>query len=204
VYGDSIGDGLRFYWRFCRDTVVGSLKSLLQYCDRISNRISFDLLITICIAYILHLILTCCLGYYKNQTKTAESFVDGYFRTGDIGEIDSKGKLHIIDRIKNILELYVNGRSVWIASGVLESLYIKCPLVLQIFIHGKRDEDAVIAVVVPSIPIEDPIKFKKELQEEFIKIAATANLEEFSIIWAYDCIVDTTDQEEPKETFGSS
>ncbi len=43
-------------------------------------------------------------GYYKNPQATKEVFTkDGFFRTGDIGMIDEKGRLHITGRIKDII-----------------------------------------------------------------------------------------------------
>lgn len=44
-------------------------------------------------------------GYYKNDVETAEKFVDGYFRTGDIGVMESPDKVRIIDRKKNLFKL---------------------------------------------------------------------------------------------------
>jgi len=43
--------------------------------------------------------------YFKNPEANSDSFEDGWFRTGDVGMIDIKGRLWVIDRIKNIFKL---------------------------------------------------------------------------------------------------
>jgi acyl-CoA synthetase (AMP-forming)/AMP-acid ligase II len=42
-------------------------------------------------------------GYYKDPVKTAETIVDGWLHTGDIGHLDAGGHLHITDRKKDMI-----------------------------------------------------------------------------------------------------
>lgn len=46
-------------------------------------------------------------GYFDSPELNAEAFIDGtrWFKTGDVGQIESNGALKIIDRAKNIFKL---------------------------------------------------------------------------------------------------
>ena len=58
------------------------------------------------------------MGYYKDENLTNEVIIDGYFHTGDIGEIDSEGFLKITDRKK---EMFKTSGGKYIAPQLIES-----------------------------------------------------------------------------------
>jgi fatty-acyl-CoA synthase len=42
-------------------------------------------------------------GYYENPEQTALEFIDGWWKSGDIGRIDSDGLLYLVDRKKDMI-----------------------------------------------------------------------------------------------------
>ncbi len=52
------------------------------------------------------------LGYYENEEATNEVLQDGWYRTGDLGRIDSEGYLFLNGRAKNVIVL-TNGKNVY-------------------------------------------------------------------------------------------
>jgi long-chain acyl-CoA synthetase len=74
-------------------------------------------------------------GYYKNPDATAETLVDGWLHTGDIGEIDSDGFLKITGRKKDII-ITAGGKNITPAN--IEAEFKQHPLVSQCVVIGDR------------------------------------------------------------------
>jgi long-chain acyl-CoA synthetase len=81
--------------------------------------------------------------YWKNETATAEALEDGWFHTGDIGELDDAGFLRITGRKK---ELIVTAGGKNVAPAVLEDRLRAHPLVSQCMVVG--DGQPFIGVLV--------------------------------------------------------
>ena len=72
-------------------------------------------------------------SYRNNPQATADAFVDGWFRSGDIGTIDENGYLRITGRKKEII-VTASGKNV--APAVLEDRLRAHPLISQVVVVG--------------------------------------------------------------------
>ena len=73
------------------------------------------------------------IGYYKDEALTKEALADGYFHTGDIGEIDSEGFLKITDRKK---EMFKTSGGKYISPQLLENAMKQSRFIEQIMVIG--------------------------------------------------------------------
>ncbi len=85
-------------------------------------------------------------GYWNNPAATEESFVDGWFRTGDLARRDDEGRYYIVDRLKDVV--IRGGENVYTAE--VESILMEHPDVSEAAVFGVANEmlgEEVVAVV---------------------------------------------------------
>ena len=92
------------------------------------------------------------MGYYKDEKLTKEAIVDGYFHTGDIGEIDADGFLRITDRKK---EMFKTSGGKYIAPQLLENAMKQSRFIEQIMVIGDGQK-------MPAAFIQPNFEFVKE------------------------------------------
>ncbi|MBC8321705.1 MAG: long-chain fatty acid--CoA ligase [Bacteroidetes bacterium] len=87
------------------------------------------------------------LGYYKDQEKTDEAIdKDGWFHTGDIGEIQEHNILKITDRKKEIFKLSTGK---YVAPQVVENRFKESAFIEQIMVVGDGEKYAA-AIICPA------------------------------------------------------
>ncbi|KAJ7929234.1 hypothetical protein B0H13DRAFT_1703325 [Mycena leptocephala] len=95
--------------------------------------------------------VNCFTRYYKDEKTTTETLdEEGWLHTGDIAEIDSCGRIRIVDRVKNIMKL---AQGEYVALEKVENTYATCPIVAQIYVHGDSLQSFLVGVIVP-----DPVQ----------------------------------------------
>jgi long-chain acyl-CoA synthetase len=86
-------------------------------------------------------------GYWNKPDSTREAFTaDGWYRTGDMGEIDEEGYLKITDRIKNLIVLSTAKN---VAPQPIEAAIVSAPHASQAVVLGDGRK-YVCALVVPN------------------------------------------------------
>ena len=113
------------------------------------------------------------LGYYKNEIATKEAFVDGWFRTGDMGIIDGDGYLYLKGRSKSMI-LGPSGQN--ISPEEIESILNNMPYVVESLVI--EDNYKLVALVYPDFEQaqEDGLD-REQLLAKLKEGMALANLE---------------------------
>jgi long-chain acyl-CoA synthetase len=107
-------------------------------------------------------------GYHNAAEATAEALKDGWFATGDIGELDEKGYLRITDRKKDLIKTsggkYIAPQKV---EGVLKAV---CPYLSQVIVHGDGRKYATALITL------DPEAIEGWAKEEGLSYSSVAEL----------------------------
>jgi len=113
------------------------------------------------------------LGYYNDEEATKKVFKNGWFRTGDLGKIDSNGWLYITGRCKTVI-VTKNGKNIY--PEELEHYLNTNPLISESLVtglnHDNDDETYVNAQILPNI---DAIK-------EYLKVSVPQKAEIMAIM----------------------
>jgi len=83
-------------------------------------------------------------GYYRDPKKTAESFVNGWFKTGDAVHINEAGHLIFLDRLVDLEEL---ASGVKYAPQYIEGRLRFSPYIKDAMVIGGKDKDFVTAII---------------------------------------------------------
>ena len=104
-------------------------------------------------------------GYWKNPGATADTIINGWLHTGDVGYLDPNGYLFIMDRSKDMI--ISGGENIY--PREIEEVLIQHPAVHEVSVIGVPDPDwgeavKAVVVLVPGInaTAEDLIAFCKD------------------------------------------
>ena len=102
------------------------------------------------------------LGYCDNEEANKKAFLDGYFRTGDLGYIDEDGYLFIAGREKNVIVLK-NGKNIY--PEELENLVNRIEGVEESMAYGKPESDGDSKICMKVV-------YNPEIMQEMYKLQA--------------------------------
>ncbi|MFZ5470874.1 MAG: AMP-binding protein, partial [Myxococcota bacterium] len=127
-------------------------------------------------------------GYFEDREATDAVIKDGWLYTGDLGRLDSEGRLYLVGRKKDVI-IDANGKNVF--PDELEALYGEHPHIKELSIVGLPDEappggpdvvgaarrsgsrgERVACLCVPDYKDRPREEVRRELEEHFKKVSA--------------------------------
>ncbi|RZC19867.1 Long chain acyl-CoA synthetase 1 [Glycine soja] len=107
---------------------------------------------------------------------TKEAIKDGWFHTGDIGEMLPNGVIKIIDMNKNLVKL---SQGEYIALEHLENVYGVTPIVEDIWVYGNSFKSMLVAVVVPNEEVANKWAYSNGHIASFSKLYFLGQLKKY-------------------------
>jgi long-chain acyl-CoA synthetase len=118
------------------------------------------------------------MGYYKNPERTAQTIVDGWLHTGDVGRMDADGFLTITDRMKDII-ITAGGKN--ITPSEIENQLKFSPYISDAVVVG--DQRKFLSCLV-MIDHETVAQFAQERSVPFTNFASLCRAKEVQdLIW---------------------
>jgi len=118
------------------------------------------------------------LGYYKNPERTAQTIVDGWLHTGDVGRLDQDGFLTITDRMKDII-ITAGGKN--ITPSEIENQLKFSPYISDAVVIG--DQRKFLSCLV-MIDHETVAQYAQEKNVPFTNFASLCRAQEIQdLIW---------------------
>jgi long-chain acyl-CoA synthetase len=114
-------------------------------------------------------------GYYKRPDLDAESFTaDGFFRTGDLGELRPDGQLKLTGRVK---ELFKTAKGKYVAPAPIENRLLVHPMLELAMVSGVGQAAAYAVVVLAEMlrpRVGDPA-VRAQVESELTQLLSDAN-----------------------------
>lgn len=103
-------------------------------------------------------------GYFKEEEATKNSFTEeGWLRTGDIAEIDSKNRVKIVGRLS---DKFKNQTGEFVSPATIEKLFANNPVIEQLCLVGKGLPSNVMLVTLnEAVDISDRAEINSLLEE---------------------------------------
>ena len=124
----------------------------------------------------------------STEKEISEESLNDWYHTGDIGSLDysfedhPRGKLSVIDRKSNLLELYVGGDSVWVQVEKLEKdIYGTIPQINQLCLLADRNEDGMIAIIGTDVQLDSHVDREQYFLDIIAHYGRDANVKSYEI-----------------------
>ncbi|MCJ1422163.1 hypothetical protein MMC29_000042 [Sticta canariensis] len=119
-------------------------------------------------------------GYLGNPKASADSFVDGWLKTGDIGRVDKQGRIFIVDRQKDLIKV----RGWQVSPAELEGILRTHPHIIDAAVVGVQHNSS-------EAPKALVVRNSQSLSEDMVKAYIAELLVRYKHLDGGVCFVDS-------------